>query len=176
MAKFGEAMRGLTVFISDIRNCECPIPMLWDGFWEWDYIVLVSCPHFPLLRKVWERDWYCVWPVMCFAMRSSCSIILCFTGKSKEAERKRINKELANIRSKFKSEWSYSTALKLPLGVLPRVLFVYSHLEKLTISRSPTFVGSFLEFLLECTCSTSFLTCLHSVQCVCVCVCVCVRN
>lgn len=29
MAKFGEAMRGLTVFISDIRNCECPIPMLW---------------------------------------------------------------------------------------------------------------------------------------------------
>ena len=104
MAKFGEAMRGLTVFISDIRNCECPIPMLWDGFWEWDYIVLVSCPHFPLLRKVWERDWYCVWPVMCFAMRSSCSIILCFTGKSKEAERKRINKELANIRSKFKSE------------------------------------------------------------------------
>ena len=23
MAKFGEQMRGLTVFISDIRNCEC---------------------------------------------------------------------------------------------------------------------------------------------------------
>lgn len=45
MSKFGEAMRGLTVFISDIRNC-----------------------------------------------------------KSKEAERKRINKELANIRSKFKSD------------------------------------------------------------------------
>ena len=44
-AKFGEAMRGLTVFISDIRNC-----------------------------------------------------------KSKEAERKRINKELANIRSKFKND------------------------------------------------------------------------
>uniref|UniRef100_A0A1X7ULZ1 Clathrin/coatomer adaptor adaptin-like N-terminal domain-containing protein n=1 Tax=Amphimedon queenslandica TaxID=400682 RepID=A0A1X7ULZ1_AMPQE len=45
MSKFGDAMRGLTVFISDIRNC-----------------------------------------------------------KSKEAERKRINKELANIRSKFKSD------------------------------------------------------------------------
>ena len=40
---------------------------------------------------------------------TSYSIILCFTGKSKEAERKRINKELANIRSKFKSEWSWST-------------------------------------------------------------------
>jgi AP-2 complex subunit alpha len=45
MAKFGEAMRGLSVFITDIRNC-----------------------------------------------------------KSKEAERKRINKELANIRSKFKGD------------------------------------------------------------------------
>ena len=175
MAKFGEAMRGLTVFISDIRNCECPIPMLWDGFWEWDYIVLVSCPHFPLLRKVWERDWYCVWPVMCFAMRSSCSIILCFTGKSKEAERKRINKELANIRSKFKSEWSYSTALKLPLGVLPpRVLFVYSHLEKLTISgalhllvHSWTFFWSIRVVLL------SSHACIQYSVHVCVCVCVC---
>lgn len=45
MSKFGEAMRGLTVFISDIRGC-----------------------------------------------------------KSREAERKRINKELANIRSKFKGD------------------------------------------------------------------------
>ena len=33
--------------------------------------------------------------------------VLVFTpGKSKEAERKRINKELANIRSKFKGEWT----------------------------------------------------------------------
>ncbi len=38
------------------------------------------------------------------------------TGKSKEAERKRINKELANIRSKFKGMWcvkSVDTVRKL---------------------------------------------------------------
>lgn len=59
MAKFGEALRGLTVFISDIRNCK---------------FVHIVCWLF----------------------------ILFILGKSKEAERKRINKELANIRSKFK--------------------------------------------------------------------------
>lgn len=31
-------------------------------------------------------------------------LLICFIGKSKEAEIKRINKELANIRSKFKGD------------------------------------------------------------------------
>ena len=63
MSKFGDAMRGLTVFISDIRNCKG------EGGREG------LCGHLFIISK----------------------------GKSKEAERKRINKELANIRSKFKS-------------------------------------------------------------------------
>ena len=62
MSKFGEALRGLTVFISDIRNC-----MLMHT-----YVILSLAGY---------------------------------AGKSKEAERKRINKELANIRSKFKGLW-----------------------------------------------------------------------
>lgn len=62
-------MRGLAVFISDIRNCKfvcCTTPSL---------ILFVPSTFFT----------------------SS-------AGKSKEAEIKRINKELANIRSKFKGD------------------------------------------------------------------------
>ena len=60
----GEGMRGLAVFISDIRNCEC------------NY----------------------------FHLGLSTEPTLISIGKSKEAEIKRINKELANIRNKFKGD------------------------------------------------------------------------
>lgn len=59
----GDGMRGLAVFISDIRNCT----------------YTVSIPQRPQITPQ-------------------------FPGKSKEAEIKRINKELANIRSKFKGD------------------------------------------------------------------------
>lgn len=58
----GDGMRGLAVFISDIRNCKSSF----------------------LLGRFLRLNF--------------------FTGKSKEAEIKRINKELANIRSKFKGD------------------------------------------------------------------------
>lgn len=57
-------MRGLAVFISDIRNCK----------------LFISCIVFQLNKNNFLE------------------------GKSKEAEIKRINKELANIRSKFKGD------------------------------------------------------------------------
>lgn len=84
MAKFGEAMRGLTVFISDIRNCT-------------DVVYLCAL---------------CAWVCMCVLVNASSALHLWFVlhlGKSKEAERKRINKELANIRSKFKSKYLQCT-------------------------------------------------------------------
>lgn len=59
-------MRGLAVFISDIRNCKRP-----------------------KLHKILTH----LLKPFCFSL-----------GKSKEAEIKRINKELANIRSKFKGD------------------------------------------------------------------------
>lgn len=60
----GDGMRGLAVFISDIRNCMCEARTVF-------FLLLTA-------------------------------VIL--VGKSKEAEIKRINKELANIRSKFKGD------------------------------------------------------------------------
>ena len=77
MSKFGDAMRGLTVFISDIRNCKSL------------HVHVHTCIQ--------------------YICTSTCIIyiLLFFKGKSKEAERKRINKELANIRSKFKSKCSF---------------------------------------------------------------------
>lgn len=63
----GDGMRGLSVFISDIRNC--------------------------------KRFFY-----LCFLKSDLNSYFLCISGKSREAEVKRINKELANIRSKFKGD------------------------------------------------------------------------
>lgn len=67
-------MRGLAVFISDIRNCKS--------------------------QSITQR--VSVWPVMEGSPVSRISSS--FAGKSKEAEIKRINKELANIRSKFKGD------------------------------------------------------------------------
>ena len=58
----GDGMRGLAVFISDIRNCK------------------LKKSSFELYFKYFSL------------------------GKSKEAEIKRINKELANIRNKFKGD------------------------------------------------------------------------
>lgn len=60
----GEGMRGLAVFISDIRNC----------------------------KKIFKNNFL------------QLNIEFLFEGKSKEAEIKRINKELANIRNKFKGD------------------------------------------------------------------------
>ena len=65
----GDGMRGLAVFISDIRNCE--------------YHIAFAKNEQNITVNFWF--YYC-------------------TGKSKEAEIKRINKELANIRSKFKGD------------------------------------------------------------------------
>lgn len=62
-----DTMRGLAVFISDIRNCKCLSPFF-------SPLLLPGSP-------------------------------MSFSGKSKEAEVKRINKELANIRSKFKGNF-----------------------------------------------------------------------
>lgn len=64
----GDGMRGLAVFISDIRNCM-----------------------------------YHIHPLKYF-IDQTLILPLIFLGKSKEAEIKRINKELANIRSKFKGD------------------------------------------------------------------------
>jgi len=58
----GDAMRGLAVFISDIRNCMN---------WIFRYI------------SMWSYS---------------------FLGKSREAELRRINKELTNIRQRFRCE------------------------------------------------------------------------
>ena len=77
MAKFGEAMRGLTVFISDIRNCM-------------GTVCVCVCTHKYVLVSASTTFYFAF---LCISL-----------GKSKEAERKRINKELANIRSKFKSK------------------------------------------------------------------------
>ena len=82
MSKFGDAMRGLTVFISDIRNCK--------GEGEGREGL---CGHSFIISK----------------------------GKSKEAERKRINKELANIRSKFKSTFVIRFPVLQPLPPSLRV-------------------------------------------------------
>ena len=70
----GDGMRGLSVFISDIRNCkETPI-----------YAIL------KFLLLVYYSNYTILWTLI--------------IGKSREAEVKRINKELANIRSKFKGD------------------------------------------------------------------------
>ncbi len=57
----GDAMRGLAVFISDIRNCKIKI----------------------LLINTYKVNFYLL-------------------GKSREAELRRINKELTNIRQRFR--------------------------------------------------------------------------
>lgn len=61
-----DAMRGLSVFISDIRNCKQILAL----------IHILTHHKYSINKK----------------------------GKSREAEVKRINKELANIRSKFKGD------------------------------------------------------------------------
>lgn len=71
----GDGMRGLAVFISDIRNCKfCRI--------EINQLPLIKLNRFRFLTN---RN-------------------LSYAGKSKESEVKRMNKELANIRSKFKGD------------------------------------------------------------------------
>ena len=42
MAKFGDTMRGLSVFITDIRNCECGTVGR-VGWWEGDGGVDLQC-------------------------------------------------------------------------------------------------------------------------------------
>lgn len=63
----GDGMRGLAVFISDIRNCT----------------FIVSNNLLIVINNLYHSS---------------------IPGKSKEAEIKRINKELANIRNKFKGD------------------------------------------------------------------------
>ena len=66
--------------------CTCDIEG-WYGIFSSGSSLLLTSPGLCLL--------------LCFVVMS-CDVIP--AGKSKEAERKRINKELANIRSKFKGE------------------------------------------------------------------------
>src|SRR5687768_16938193 len=102
----GDGMRGLAVFISDIRNCEicmcyaritqghCRIASSSNPVTRLE--VFVACyTRLPAYNSVFigileKRFWL-------KAKQNLKSI----AGKSKEAEIKRINKELANIRSKF---------------------------------------------------------------------------
>ena len=62
-------------------------------------------------------------------------------GKSKEAERKRINKELANIRSKFKSKTKHELSMLVGARQLRTCGFVflfYKHLVYIAHSRVST--------------------------------------
>jgi AP-2 complex subunit alpha len=74
----GDAMRGLAVFISDIRNCKIRIQM-----------------------RINKTIVYTLSIVM-----DSSSFIFVQLGKSRDAESRRINKELTNIRQKFRSNSS----------------------------------------------------------------------
>lgn len=61
--------------------------------------------------------WRAMCQMCCNNMGYRCLCLSVFTGKSKEAEIKRINKELANIRSKFKGMFSVvcvSVCLQIP--------------------------------------------------------------
>ena len=103
----GDGMRGLAVFISDIRNCES---------------ALLSAINFMYYRICMTSVLvtYAVsfsLSVLFFMQLSLCDKcmdrlyhVICFlaVGKSREAEEKRINKELANIRSKFKGQFFHS--------------------------------------------------------------------
>ena len=74
----GDGMRGLSVFISDIRNCK--LPKIKDNSPKKGDSTLSRTQTFHTIYSLIK------------------------TGKSREAEVKRINKELANIRSKFKGD------------------------------------------------------------------------
>uniref|UniRef100_F6PL31 AP-2 complex subunit alpha n=1 Tax=Macaca mulatta TaxID=9544 RepID=F6PL31_MACMU len=89
----GDGMRGLAVFISDIRN------LIW-GQWSLPGRVVVTMkPGGKSVLNSWE------WLLEIGAARSLQRLYpRGLWGKSKEAEIKRINKELANIRSKFKGD------------------------------------------------------------------------
>lgn len=97
-------MRGLSVFISDIRNC------------KYLYLVIRTETYLPLLPIYWPIFWM----VYCWFTRGKSTLLQCsisynyllifilflfLIGKSRESELKRINKELANIRSKFKGKY-----------------------------------------------------------------------
>lgn len=110
----GEAMRGLSVFISDIRACKSPKQMSVEIevrgqiiLFQMPVFVVIQALFQPkvILRKNWrfavEWSWR-KFTVILF-------ILVYLLGKSREAERKRINKELANIRTKFKGRWNEST-------------------------------------------------------------------
>ena len=83
----GDGMRGLAVFISDIRWAA--FPLLDQKFWFICFIRLRFLLLYPpVLLLIFFN------PLFILFLARNC--------KSKEAEVKRINKELANIRSKFK--------------------------------------------------------------------------
>ena len=116
--KFGDNIRGLTVFISDIRNCESPHTHTHTHIPPPTHTQThntLALMH--ILLSLRDGDTQCLLlhhimhPPFPEPILTDMAPLPLSVGKSKEAERKRINKELANIRSKFKSKTKHDLSL-----------------------------------------------------------------
>ena len=85
------AFRGLTVFISDIRNCECTPVACLQCFGRAGHVVFTPRQSDRCVGVTRDR------PAAGVCWRDG------RTGKSVEEEQARVDKEMANIRKKFTS-------------------------------------------------------------------------